>query len=422
MKIWLGILLFASTAFGAPALWLTVSDSINPGTADYIASGIREGESSGAPYVLIQLDTPGGLLNTTRQIVQAMLNSTVPIVVWVGPQGAHAGSAGALITFAADIAAMAPGTNIGAAHPVGMGSEKTDKVMADKIANDVAAFAESLAKTKGRNTDWAIKAVRSSSSIIAEDALKMGVIDLMAHDAQDLAKRVAGFQFKTAKLNLRKLPEAPAELKVYAPTIKHKVVSFFADPNLAYLVLILGGLCIWVEVTHPGLIFPGVLGAFCVIISLVSFQALPIDYGALAMIILGMILIVIEMFVPSFGVLGIGGIVAFIFGSLYLMDTNLPEFKISLGLIFPTAATLAAAAFGLGLLVVKSRKRKALSGLEAMVGEFAEVREPITSTHGKVFVAGELWNAVIEGEGEIPLGVPVKVAAIRKMVLVVART
>jgi len=420
MKIWLGLWLFASTAWSAPALWLTVSDSINPGTADYIISGIREGERTGAPYVLIQIDTPGGLLNTTRQIVQAMLGSTIPVVVWVGPQGAHAGSAGALITFAADVAAMAPGTNIGAAHPVG--GDKNDKVMADKIANDVAAFAESLAKSKGRNTDWAIKAVRSSASIIAEEALRMGVIDLMARDAQDLATRLAGFQFKTAKQSLKKLPDAPAELKAYAPTIKHKVVSFFADPNLAYLILTLGGLCIWVEVTHPGLIFPGVLGAFCVIISLVSFQALPIDYGALAMILLGMILLVIEMFVPSFGVLGIGGLVAFIFGSLYLMDTNLPEFKISLALIFPTAATLAAVAFGLGMLVIKSRKLKVLSGMDAMIGEFAEVREPISATQGKVFIAGELWNAVIDGEGEIPKGVPVKVASIRKMVLVVART
>ncbi len=405
----------------APALWLTVSDSINPGTADYIESGIKEGEKSGAPYVLIQMDTSGGLLNTTRQIVQAMLNSPIPVVVWVGPQGAHAGSAGALITFAADVAVMAPGTNIGAAHPVGLG-EKTDKVMADKIANDVAAFAESLAKTKGRNTDWAIKAVRSSSSIIAEEALKMGVIDLMALDAADLSKRVAGFQFKTSKGALKRLPEAPAELIAYKPTIKHKVVSFFADPNIAYLILTIGGLCIWIELTHPGIIFPGVLGAFCIILSLVSFQALPIDYGALALILLGMILLIIEMFVPSFGVLGIGGIVAFIFGSLYLMDTNLPEFRLSLALILPMAALLATTAFGLGLLVVRSRRLKALSGLEAMIGEFAEVREPVSAQSGKVFVAGELWSAISESEEEIPKGAPVRIKAIHKMVLTVCKT
>lgn len=419
MKLFL-LLFFSLSLSAAEIPVLTVADTINPGTADYIIHGIEQAEAQNRAFVVLQLDTPGGLLPTTRQIVQAMLNAKIPVVVFVGPKGAHAGSAGALITFGSDIAAMAPGTNIGAAHPVPAGGGEMDKVMSDKVANDVSAFAESLAKTKGRNTDWAVKAVRNSESLTADQALKTGVVDLMAENVDDLLAKLAGYKLRVPKHGVAELPAEAGKAFAVAPTIKHRVVSFFADPNLAYMIMSLGALCIWVELTHPGLIFPGILGALCIIVSLVSFQTLPIDYGALALIFLGIILLVVEMFVPSFGVLGIGGLVAFVMGSLYLMDTNVPEFQISLGLIFPTAAALAAFSFFLGWLVLKAQKRRNLSGLDALVGEFAEVKEPVSEKPGKVFVSGELWNAVTAGE-EIPTGAIAKVTGVRQMTLVVER-
>jgi membrane-bound serine protease (ClpP class) len=400
---------------------ITLADSINPGTADYLMRAIQQASDDHAPYVLIQLDTPGGLLQSTRQIAQQMLNSNVPVVVYIGPRGAHAGSAGALITFAADVAVMAPGTNIGAAHPIVPG-EKMDKVMEEKLANDTAAFAEGLAKSKGRNTEWAIKAVRQSASIIADEALKVGVIDFIADDLNDVVKKLSGFRLRVAKQGIDRLPtvESPPVVRQIPMSIKQRLVSFFSDPNLAYLILTLGGICIWVELSHPGMILPGIVGALCVILSLVSFQMLPIHYGALALIFLGMGLLLAELFLPTFGVVGIGGIVCFIMGSLFLMDTGVPEFQISLGIILPTAAALVVSAIALGFLVMRSRRLRLRSGVDALIGEYAEVREAVTQARGgKVFVHGELWNAVTPTGDSIPKGAVVVIKEIRQMQLVV---
>lgn len=409
-----------SSAFSATVPVLRVADSINPGTGDYLIAGIEQAEREKAPYVLIILDTPGGLLTTTRAIVQKMLNSDVPIVVYVGPRGAHAGSAGALITLAADVAAMAPATNIGAAHPVSGGGEKPDPVMTAKLTNDTAAFAESVAKTRGRNTEWAIKAVRDSVSVIAEEALKQGIIDLMAEDTAALQGKLSGFRFKTAKRNLTHLPTAAVEFTETPMSLRHRLVSFFADPNLAYLIMSLGALCLWVELSHPGLIIPGVVGALCIIVSLVSFQLLPISYGALALIFLGLGFMVAELFLPTFGILGIAGVLSFVFGSLFLMDTTAPEFQISLKLILPTAAVLTGALIFLGAAVMRSLRNKNLSGLEALVGEYGEAREAISAEDGKVFIQGELWNAKNAEEGIIPKGALVVVKHVQQMKLIVA--
>ncbi len=404
--------------YGAEVPVLHISDTINPGTGDYIISAIEAAESAQAPHLILELDTPGGLLSTTRQVVQKMLNSDVPIVVLVGPRGAHAGSAGALITFAADIAAMTPGTNIGAAHPVTPG-EQPDKVMAAKMANDTAAFAESIAKTRGRNTEWAAKAVKESASISAEEALKQGVIDLVVEDLPTLQARLAGYKLKAPKGQLTALPTEAVTYRDRPMTLKHRAVSFFANPNLAYLIMSLGALCLWLELSHPGLILPGVVGLLCILVSLVSFQLLPISYGALALILVGFALIVAELFLPTFGVLGVGGILAFIVGSLFLMDTQSPHFQISLALILPTAAVLASAAAFISYSILKAQRKKNASGLEAMVGEYGEVREAISQTQGMVFVQGELWNAVT-AEGEIPKGAIVVVKEVRGMQLLVS--
>lgn len=372
---------------------IQIADTINPGTADYIISEIEHAEKLGAPFLILQLDTPGGLLNSTRQIIQAMLNSPIPIVVWVGPKGAQAGSAGALITFAADISAMAPGTNIGAAHPVDGSGQVQDKVLAEKITNDTAAFAESLARVKGRNIEWAQSSVRNSSSISSEEALKLKVVDLIANDLDDLEIKLRGFASHTSKNAKIPLPAVKSTLNIIKPTLKQQVVSFFANPTLAYLILSFGALCLWIELSHPGILFPGILGALCLLISLVSFQLLPIRLGALGMLLLGIILLIIELYVPSYGALGIGGILAFVLGSLYLMDTTIPEFQISTLLIFPVATCFAIVVCILSFILLKTRRLKVTDTYLSLVGLFTEANTDITERTGNVFLNGELWSA-----------------------------
>jgi len=406
------------SALNAPLL--TVADTINPGSADYVVSGIHAAEAAGAPFLVIQLDTPGGLLSTTRQIVQAMLNAKIPIVVFISPRGAQAGSAGALITFAADVAAMAPGTNIGAAHPVSPGAEKTADKMEQKVANDTAAFAESLAAAKGRNKEWASNAVLKSASIPSDEAVRLNVVDFVVEDLVALSEKLRGHKLRVAKHGIRALPDEAPALRSVDPGIKHRVISFFANPSIAYVIMSFGGLCLWIELSHPGLILPGVMGVLCVLLSLVSFQMLPIDYGALALILAGMAMLVAELFVPSFGALGLGGLVAFVVGSLYLMDTQVPEFRISLTLILPTAAALAAFSLALGWLVLKSRRERVRSGNATLIGEFGEVREALSGSEGQVFVQGELWGAVSIDGAPIARGIVVEVREVRGLRLIVA--
>ena len=372
---------------------IQIADTINPGTADYIITEIEQAEKLGAPFLILQLDTPGGLLNSTRQIIQAMLNSHIPIVVWVGPKGAQAGSAGALITFAADISAMAPGTNIGAAHPVEGSGQVQDKVLAEKITNDTAAFAESLARVKGRNIEWAQSSVRNSSAISSEEALKLKVVDLIANDLDDLEIKLRGFASHSSKNAKILLPAVKSPLYIIKPTLKQQVVSFFANPTLAYLILSFGALCLWIELSHPGIFFPGILGALCLLISLVSFQLLPIRLGALGMLLLGIILLIIELYVPSYGALGVGGILAFVLGSLYLMDTTIPEFQISTLLIFPVATCFAIVVCILSFILLKTRRLKVTDSYLSLVGLFTEANTDITERTGNVFLNGELWSA-----------------------------
>jgi len=400
---------------------IQVDDTINPGTADYIISQIARAEASKAQYLVLQVDTPGGLLTSTRQIIQSMLNSSIPIVVWIGPKGAQAGSAGALITYAADVAAMASGTNIGAAHPVDSSGKSIDKTSNDKVTNDTAAFAESLAKAKGRNSEWVKESVFSSKSIPSTTAAALKVIDFMAEDLNDLEVKLRGYNLNTKKGVLSQIPQAPRTFKSVQPTVKQRVVSFFANPTIAYLILSLGGLCLWIELSHPGLIFPGVTGAFCILISLVSFQLLPIRMGALGMILLGIMLLIAELYVTSYGVLGIGGITAFVLGSLYLMDTNVPEFQLSISLIFPVAMCLAVSVLILSYLILKSRRLRIMDGYKSLVGLSSQAHTDITRTSGNLFINGELWAARSFDDSPISKGTEVKITDIRGLQLIVQK-
>jgi membrane-bound serine protease (ClpP class) len=421
--IWGGIVLLGlwlSGATAAPVAILTLSDSINPGTGGYLIRGIEQAEKDGAPFLILQLDTPGGLLETTREIVQKMLNAKLPVVVFIGPRGAHAGSAGALISFAADVVAMAPGTNIGAAHPVAPGVGM-DKATQEKIVNDAAAFAESLARAKGRNTDWVGKAVKQGASISSEEALKQGVVDFRAENLADLLKKLKGRKLNVEKAGVSFLPDADLFTQRVPLSWKEWLIAFFADPNLAYLMLSFAGLCLWVELSHPGLVLPAVVGVLCLILSLLSFQMLPVSFGALGLIILGMSLLISELFVPAYGVLGLGGVVLFVLGSLFLIDSEMPEFQIPLRLILPTATVLVTVALSLGGLVLNSRKAKIRSGLESMVGEYGEVRDAISKQPGKILLQGELWSAISQTGDSLAKGEIVVVAEVRNMLLVVGR-
>ncbi len=423
LKLFILCLWFCRSGLAVSIPWIDIADTINPGTADYILSRIAEAEQEKAPYLVLRLDTPGGLLSATREIVQGMLNSPVPIVVYVAPQGAQAGSAGALITFAADVAVMAPGSNIGAAHPVVGGEQKVDKVMTDKMANDTSAFAESLAVTKKRNAAWAILAVKESASITAEAALKNNVIDLIAADSGELADKLKAYPLRVAKGQTKRLPAETPTFEKREMNLKQRFVSFFSNPNVAYILMSFAGLCFWVELTNPGLLFPGILGAICAILSAVAFQFLPIHWGAMSFVILGLVLIIAEAFVPSFGALGLGGIVSFIFGSIFLMDTSVPALQISLYVILPIALILGLSALVLVRLVWKSRRLPIASGTEALLGLRAQVREPVSKTHpGKVFVEGELWNACTEREDVLGVGTEVVVKEVRGLLLVVEGT
>ncbi|MEZ4751566.1 MAG: NfeD family protein [Bdellovibrionota bacterium] len=387
------------------------------GTARYISKQIAEAETNcfSAPRTEYGGRNPTG----DTRVVQSILNATIPIVVYVTPSGGHATSAGTFITLAADVAAMAPGTHIGAAHPV-MPGAAMDDVMNEKATNDTAAFAETIAKTRGRNPEWARASVEQSASIPAEAALEKKVIDLVVESRSALFEKLSGFQFTAVKDDLKGIPEGQFESQEQGMSLAEKLLAFFAHPQMALWMLSIGGICLWVELTHPGLIFPGVIGGICIILSLISLQMLPIDYGALALLFLGMGLMIAEIFFTSYGVLGIGGIAAFVVGSVFLLDTNVPGFQIGFWDVFPIALLLASGVAGLAFLVLKSRKRAIQAGTDSLIGQFAEVRETITQdTPGKVFVFGELWKAETHSETPLPPRTIVVVKEVRNMLLVV---
>jgi membrane-bound serine protease (ClpP class) len=396
---------------------ITIDGSINPAVDDFIRESIGRAKATGARALIIQLDTPGGLLSSTRTIVKDLLGTPVPIIVYVAPSGAGAGSAGVFITMAANIAAMAPGTNIGAAHPVAGGGQEVKGVMGEKIENFTAAFSESIAQQRGRNTEWAIEAVRKSVAITETEALKKNVVDIIARDIEDLLKQAHGrkvdIQGRKQELSLQNVQIVRQEMN-----LKQKVLNAIADPNIAYLLMMAGILGLYMEFSHPGTIFPGVTGAICLLLAMASLQLLPINYTGLALMVLGVALLVGEAFFPSFGVLGIGGIVSLAFGSLLLFDTPTSDFGVDRSIVFTAVATLGSFVLAVSYLVFRAQKAKPALGIEGLIGEVGVVREKL-SPRGSVFVHGEYWKA--EADGEIETGDKVEVVGIDRMVLKVKR-
>jgi membrane-bound serine protease (ClpP class) len=396
---------------------ITIDGSINPAVDDFIRESIGRAKAGGARALIIQLDTPGGLLSSTRTIVKELLGTPVPVMVYVAPSGAGAGSAGVFITMAANIAAMAPGTNIGAAHPVAGGGQEVKGVMGEKIENFTASFSESIAQQRGRNAEWAIEAVRKSVAITETDALKKGVVDIVAQNIEDLLKQANGrkvdIQGRKQELSLQNV-----EVVRYEMNLKQRMLNTIADPNIAYLLMMAGILGLYMEFSHPGTIFPGVAGAICLLLALASLQLLPINYTGLALMIFGVALLVGEAFFPSFGVLGVGGMISLAFGSLLLFDTPASDFGVDRSIVLTAVATLGSFVLVISYLVFRSQKARPTLGMEGMIGEIGVVREKL-QPRGSVFVHGEYWKA--ETDGEIESGNKVEVVGIDRMVLKVKR-
>jgi len=371
-------------------LVISVEGVINPVTSEFIVKSISEAQQGDFEAVIIELDTPGGLDTSMRQIIKAINTSKVPVIVYVSPSGARAASAGVFITLAAHIAAMAPGTNIGAAHPVGLGG-KMSKTMIEKATNDAVAYIRSLAKTRNRNPDWAEQAVRKSISATAEEALKMGVIDIVANNLKELLKAIDGREVQTID-GKKVLKTKDAIIVRRTMGLRLKILKAISDPNVAYILMLLGFYGLFFELTNPGAVFPGVVGAICLILAFYAFQTLPVNYAGVLLILLAIVMFILEVKITSHGALTIGGIISMIIGSLMLFKSPGPFMKLSLTLILP-AVIVTALFFTLTLsLAFKAWKRKPVTGVEGIVGlegiAFTDVH-----TEGLVLVRGEYWQA-----------------------------
>lgn len=388
-----------------PVMQLTISGAIGPATADYVERGLQKAAKRGATLVVLQLDTPGGLDSSMRKIVQAILASPVPVATHVAPSGARAASAGAYILLASHVAAMAPATNVGSATPVRIGGvpdpgadrrpppageskkEKQDKAPAkpgldEKALNDAIAYIRGLAQAHGRNVAWAEKAVREAANLSADDAVKQNVADLVAVDRGELLKKLDGRQVKVKQQTVTLRTQGAAVVPI-EPDWRSKLLSVIADPNVAYILMLLGIYGLFFELWNPGFVLPGVIGGICLLLALYAFQLLPISYAGLGLILLGVAFMVAEAFMPSFGALGIGGVAAFVIGSVILFDTDTPGFEISWPLIGIVALTSALFFFAVVYLALKARRRAVVSGSEELIGARGAVLEDFVDGQGR---------------------------------------
>lgn len=400
----------------ADVLRLNLNDMIHPMTDEFIQRGLERAASEHADAVVIEITTPGGLLDSTRSIVEKLMTSKVPVIVYVGPAGARAASAGFFILEAADVAAMAPGTNTGAAHPVLLG-EKMDEVMKTKMENDAAAFMRTIAAKRGRNVEVAESAVRQSKSFTEQEALQQKLIDVVAPDVPALLRAVNGRAVKRYDGTTVTLQTANKPVHPFDMSLKQRVLSLLMDPNLAFILLVIGGLALFAEFNHPGAVLPGVVGVISILLALFALNLLPTRYAALALILAAFALFALEAKFASHGVLGIGGVVCMIFGALFLVDGPIPEMRVNLVTALLVSVPIGIIAVFLMTLVLRVRKNRVATGKEGMIGEVGVARTPLGATEGKVFVHGEIWNAV--AKSDVAAGARVRVAAVNGLHLLV---
>ncbi len=405
-----------SDSTARPVLVIQVEGVIAPSSADYITSAIKQADRELAEALVIELDTPGGLDLSMRSIIKEMLAAERPIVVYVSPSGARAASAGAFITLAAHVAAMAPGTNIGAAHPVNMGGQM-DKEMNKKVTNDAAAYIRTIAEKRGRNVEWAEDAVRKSVSVTEKEALKLKIIDLVAENLNDLLASLDGRALTTARGKVV-LRTKGVEVKRIDMGLRDKVLKVIADPTIAYILLMLGLAGLYFELSTPGAILPGILGGICLILAFYGFQTLPINYAGLLLILLAIILFIAEVKVTSHGLLAAGGIAAMLLGSVMLIKSSAPFMRISLVAILMTTGATAAFFLFIVTMALRAQRQKTTTGVEGLIGQVGTARTPLRP-EGRIFVGGELWSARCE-EGAEP-GEKVRVRAVSGLMLEVGK-
>ncbi|HXZ80465.1 MAG TPA: nodulation protein NfeD [Terriglobales bacterium] len=415
---WVVALLFFSLPATADVLKIVVDDTIHPITEEFITRALNQAQARHAEAVLIELRTPGGLESSTRQIVEKILASPVPVIVYVSPAGSRAASAGFFILESADVAAMAPGTNTGAAHPVMLGGGKMDDVMKEKVTNDSAAFMRSIVSKRGRNVQVAESAVRESKSFTDQEALSQHLVDAVAPTEQDLFKQLDGksiTRFNGEKLTLHLAGKNVSELDM---TLKQRILSFLMDPNVSFIVLAIGLLALYVEFNHPGAIVPGVVGFFFVVLAVFALNVLPVRYTALALILMAFVFFALEAKFASHGVLTVAGIAALTIGALLLVDTPIPQMRVHLWTALAVSVPLGLITTFLMGIALKARRAKITTGVEGLIGEIGIARTPLTP-EGKVFVHGELWNAT--ASGTVEAGEQVRVRAIDGLRLEVER-
>jgi len=386
-------LALVSVPSSAEVLKIVVDDTIHPITDEYIGRALAEADRNKDKAVLIELNTPGGLLDSTRKIIEKIVASPVPVIIYVTPSGSRAASAGFFILESGDIAAMAPGTNTGAAHPVTITGGKMDDVMKEKIENDTAALMRSVVSKRGRNIEVAESAVRQSKSFTDQEALSQKLIDYIASSEQDLFKDIQGKPFKrfngeTANLNLVGQP-----IRTYDLTLKERILAYIMDPNIAFILLAIGALALYAEFNHPGAVVPGTVGVVFILLAIFALNLLPTRFAAVVLILASFVLFALEAKFMTHGVLAIGGIVTMVLGALLLVDAPIPEMRVRLGTALAVSIPLGGITATIMSLAIRARRNKVVTGAQGLVGETGVAQTALAPT-GKVFIHGELWDAL----------------------------